>query len=145
MAFFQCGRRPKAPGRVSFAGVIAGVHIDTFLKQPSMRLDLNLLARGLTRKTYLFSFSLINVDFSVNDAVLMISCGSFILSRRSPATARRRRVGPFRELFQRLVRNQNFLEREQLLGVHIGSRRELHRFDVARRPEGSLIERIGNQ
>jgi hypothetical protein len=26
----------------------------------------------------LFCFSLINVDFSVNEAVLIISCGSFI-------------------------------------------------------------------
>ena len=74
-----------------------------------------------------------------------MSCGSFILWRRSPASARRRRVGPFREAFERLVSDKNFLKRQQLLCVYIGSSRESHRFDVARRFERCWIERIRNQ
>ena len=43
------------------------------------------------------------------------------------------------------MRNENFLERKQLLCVYIGSARELHKFDVARRLKCRLIERIRDQ
>ncbi len=42
------------------------------------------------------------------------------------------------------MRNEDFLEAEQLLGVDVGSGRELDRFHIARRLESILVERIGH-
>src|SRR5262249_37075173 len=100
-----------------------------------------LFALGLTRKTYLFCFSLINVDFSVNEAVLIMSCGSFILLRRR---LRRRRPRSFRQFFPCLRRNENFLNGERLLCVHIGGGCQSHWIYVAGGLIGFLVGRIGN-
>jgi hypothetical protein len=67
-----------------FAGVVRRVYRDDLLVEERFdrSLDLDLVARGATRNTYLFSFSLSSDDFSVSDAVWMISKCSFILSLR---------------------------------------------------------------
>ena len=65
-----------------------------------------------------------------------------VLLRVSAASSR---TNPFRQSFQRLLRDENFLEGEQLLGVYIGSSRKRHRFDVAPRLQSVLIKRIRDQ
>ena len=55
------------------------------------------------------------------------------------------RASPFRQSFQRLLGDEDFLEGEQLLCVYIGSSGKRHRFDVAPRLQSVLIKRIRDQ
>ena len=134
--------RPSSQGSPHtslLAGVVAGVHVhDTLLKEPfHCVLDLNLVCLGTDAEDVLVLLLAHQRRFlrqrrGLNDLVRLghLSCRSLL----------RRRMQSPRQLFESLLRDQNFLKAQQLLGVHIGSCRKCYMLHVSRGLERLFVK-----